>query len=203
MIQTAVVPEASKKNPLGPTGVIAARRVRELREVHRWTYKELADRLGAIGRPIPPLGLRRIEAEDRRIDADDLVALAVTFGVNPSALLLPVQGHGDVEITGEGKVPAARAWAWADGQRPLRDDDADGVALADFYDYGRPGSSVADMLVLLGTREGRRRFAARVDGLPEWVIEREGDEITKIVMPTSKGPKVLWPEASDGDPDGS
>lgn len=195
------MPDPSKKNPLGPTGIVVARRVRELRELHGWTYKELSDRLARSGRPIPPLGLRRIEAHDRRIDADDLVALAVTLGVNPSALLLPSQGHGDVEITGGGKVSAEQAWSWADGQRPLHVDenDVDGVGLANFYAYGRPGSSVGDMLVLLETREGRRRFAARVEGLPEWKVERDGDEIVRIVRPSVKGPVTLWPIEGDDD----
>jgi hypothetical protein len=51
------------------------------------------------------------------------------------------------------------------------DDDPDGVTQANFYDYG-PGSTIANLLVLLETREGRRRFAKRVDGLPEWTVER-------------------------------
>lgn len=202
MIHTPPVPEASKKNPLGPTGIVAAHRVRDLRESHGWTFKELSDRLGDIGRPIPPLGLRRVEAEDRRIDADDLVALAIVLGVNPSALLLPTQMHGEIEITGAGRVPAERAWGWADGHRPLLDaeDDPDGVLLANFYDLGRPVSSVADMLVLLDTREGRRRVAARVEGLPEWSIDRTGEEITRIVRPSAKGPVTLWP--LEDNPDG-
>jgi|SRR4051794_7697641 transcriptional regulator with XRE-family HTH domain len=84
------------------------------------TYKELADRLKAIGRPIPTLGLSRIEAGTRRVDADDLVALAVALGVNPSRLLMP-DGAGDqvVNITMEVAAPEWAAWQWADGRHPL------------------------------------------------------------------------------------
>jgi hypothetical protein len=125
--------------------------------------------------------------------------------VNVSSLLLPAEVHGNVEVTGGGVVPLSRAWAWADGQRPLLEqDDPDGVALADFYEYGRPGgSSVAAMLGLLETREGRRRFAKRVEGLPEWTVERSGDDVVRIVRPSARGPVVLWPidgvDADDAD----
>jgi hypothetical protein len=45
-----------------------------------------------LGRPIPPLGLRHLEAGNRRIDVDDLVVLADALDVSPLMLLLP----GDV-----------------------------------------------------------------------------------------------------------
>lgn len=52
-------------------------------------YQELAERLEKVGRPIPVLGLRRIESEERRVDADDLVALAIVLNVSPVRLLMP------------------------------------------------------------------------------------------------------------------
>jgi transcriptional regulator with XRE-family HTH domain len=136
---TAAPPDSVRKNPLGPSGSIAAQRVRQLREERSWTFKELSDRLGAIGRPIPTLGLRKIEREDRRIDVDDLIGLAVVFGVNPSTLLLPPRIDGEVEITAVGVVPAARAWAWVDGQAPLLvSADDDGSADVEFQLRARP-----------------------------------------------------------------
>jgi hypothetical protein len=47
-------------------------------------YQELAERLEKVGRPIPVLGLRRIESEERRVDADDLVDWAIVLGVSRS-----------------------------------------------------------------------------------------------------------------------
>jgi transcriptional regulator with XRE-family HTH domain len=189
------VTEASKKNPLGATGLLAAQRVRELREARGWTYKELSDRLAAAGRPVPPLGLRRIESADRRIDADDLVALAVVLGVNPSAILLPPHGHGHIEVTGAGSVPTDRAWAWADGHGPLADDE-DGVALADFLDLARPSPPA---LAYLDSREGRRRLAHRVAGLPGWEVEWKGGEVSSIKRPHKDGPVLFWPLEGDDD----
>lgn len=171
---------SARKNPLGPTGVVAARRVRELREDRNWGFKELSDRLTAAGRPIPPLGLRKIEKEDRRIDADDLVALAVVLEVNPSALLLPPTVSGDVEITAAGVVPAMQAWKWADGRGPLEEpDDDDGSAAAEFQLRARP----------LGTRRLTANVSMRHpdDGsvvvllagseVPDWAAGKIGDHV--------------------------
>ncbi|MEU6184536.1 hypothetical protein [Nocardia sp. NPDC047038] len=74
-----------------------------------------------VARPIPTLGLRHIEAMKRRVDADDLVALAVALGANPNALLLPPTDSSLhlVEITGSRDLTAADAWSWARGERYL------------------------------------------------------------------------------------
>lgn len=129
-----------QKTTLGPTGETLRENVRRLREDQRLTYVELSDRLSAAGRPIPVLGLRRIERGERRVDADDLVALAVVLGVNPSTLLLPYTVEGDAEVTGAGTVPARAAWGWADGLNPVRlPDDGDPTgALVDFSRAARP-----------------------------------------------------------------
>lgn len=112
---------SDKKNPLGPTGEIVRRNVARLRGGMQ--YKELAERLVEIGRPIPALGLRRIEAGERRVDADDLVALAVAFGVSPLTLLLPADGAYELAspMTGvpDRDVAHNTQWLWALGKEPL------------------------------------------------------------------------------------
>jgi transcriptional regulator with XRE-family HTH domain len=71
----------------GPFGVIVARNLAELRATRRLTYVDLAARLAAAGRPIPVLGLSRIERGERRVDVDDLARLAFVFGIsNPWTL---------------------------------------------------------------------------------------------------------------------
>jgi transcriptional regulator with XRE-family HTH domain len=93
----------------------------QLREDRKLTYRELADRLAELGRAIPTLGLARIEKGERRVDADDLVALAIALGVTPNALLLPrdVDATDDVALTPAKSVMAAGAWNWADGRNFL------------------------------------------------------------------------------------
>jgi 8-oxo-dGTP diphosphatase len=162
--------------------------LKQLREARKLTYRELSDRLSQLGRPIPTLGLARIEKGDRRVDADDLVALALALGVNPSALLLPRTGHNtdEVELTSGQRASALDAWDWADGRRPLpvagpgSRSTADWLRLADFASHARPEwAPVPEVLSSVSTRltEAHSRVpdeAARDSALvgPPWRGER-------------------------------
>jgi ribosome-binding protein aMBF1 (putative translation factor) len=64
---------------IGPIGVKVADQIRDRREKWGMGYTELSRRLTRRGRPIPPLGLRRIESYQRRIDLDDAAALAAVL----------------------------------------------------------------------------------------------------------------------------
>ena len=98
-----------------------AHNIRQLREDRRLGYNELSRMLSDLGREIPPLGLRRIEARDRRVDTDDLVALALALGVSPLALLLPTERD---KLTVKGPVYApGEIWDWGSGDMPLSPDD--------------------------------------------------------------------------------
>ncbi|MDI2127942.1 transcriptional regulator [Yinghuangia seranimata] len=110
-----------KKNPLGPTGHQVRVNLARLREARGLTKKQLSDAVGELGRPIPPLGISRIESGTRRVDVDDLVALAIVLGVNVSTMLLPfTDDHAEIaDLTGVGAVSADRAWDWADGAMPI------------------------------------------------------------------------------------
>ncbi|MFM9723729.1 helix-turn-helix domain-containing protein [Streptomyces scabiei] len=119
---------------LASTGRTVAANVKRLREAQRLTLRSLSARLKEMGRPLSADALNKIEngASDeprqvRRVDVDDLAALAVALGVHPAALLLPptariAESNGEpvtVPITGAGEVPARAAWEWAHGMRPL------------------------------------------------------------------------------------
>lgn len=88
-----------KKNPLGPSGDTVRANVLRYRNRMNLGYADLARRLEALGRPIPVLGLSRIERGERRVDIDDLMALAVALGVSPTSLLLPDSGGADDIVT--------------------------------------------------------------------------------------------------------
>jgi transcriptional regulator with XRE-family HTH domain len=118
---------ADKKNPLGPTGEHVRANVARLRG--RTQYKELSEKLTRLGRPIPPLGLRRIEAGERRVDADDLMALAVALDVPPNSLLLPhTDPSPEPAATAVGEVKFHELWSWADGARRLSAKDEETAA---------------------------------------------------------------------------
>lgn len=92
----------TKKNPLGPTGDTVHENILRYRTLLNLGYADLARRLEAIGRPIPVLGLSRIERGERRVDVDDLMALAVALGVSPTSLLLPDTADSDDSVTATG-----------------------------------------------------------------------------------------------------
>lgn len=111
-----------QKNPLGPSGARVMENLKQIREERRLSYRELSDRLAELGRPIPTLGLSRIEKGERRVDADDLVALALALDVTPSRLLLPATAGTDrgVDLTGAVTAPTEdAAWRWACGEYDL------------------------------------------------------------------------------------
>lgn len=149
-----------KKNPLGPTGQTVADNIKRLRGDTQ--YVKLAARLEAIGRPIPTLGLRKIESYERRVDADDLVALAAALEVSPDTLLMPHTENADdqVEITGWGPFDASEAWRW------LQTDISLGW-------YDRPDVSAERALPPFVYRELMEEKAARLPKLKAKFDERK------------------------------
>lgn len=112
-------PGTGKKVGLGPTGETVRKNVARLRGGMQ--YKELSEKLTEIGRPIPPLGLRRIEAGERRVDTDDLMALSIALDVTPNAILLPPSAsERGASITGWQRPATEReSWIWAEANYPL------------------------------------------------------------------------------------
>ncbi|QZT60937.1 helix-turn-helix domain-containing protein [Mycolicibacterium austroafricanum] len=111
---------SGKKMDLGPVGQHAAANVKALRETRRLTYADLSRILDELGRPIPPLGLRRIEAGGRRIDLDDLAALALALEVSPLTVLLPTEAS---PVVAGGEVYShERLRDWVIGKWPLTGD---------------------------------------------------------------------------------
>ena len=108
---------------LGPTGEHVAHTVRKFREARNLGYAELSRRLATVGRKIPPLALRRIEAGERRVDVDDLVALALALDVAPVALLLPSDRESFRRVVANGDpYPWQHIWLWGTGLQPLSGD---------------------------------------------------------------------------------
>jgi transcriptional regulator with XRE-family HTH domain len=77
----------TRKIELGPTGRTVATRVRRIRERNGVSLQELSERLTAVGRPILPSGISKIEQGARRVDVDDLTALADALATIPNDLL--------------------------------------------------------------------------------------------------------------------
>jgi transcriptional regulator with XRE-family HTH domain len=107
------------KKPIerGPVAERVSANVHRLRKRHNMSLADLSKRLDELGRSININGLHGIERGQRRVDVDDLIALALALRVTPNDLLLPdVRESGDAEISLTSKVVAANArtaWTWA------------------------------------------------------------------------------------------
>jgi transcriptional regulator with XRE-family HTH domain len=129
------VPSKSSKSagrPLGSTGENVRKNIRQLRDKKGISGPDLSAKLDALGRPIPPLGIHRIESGSRRVDVDDLVAIALALNVSPLALLLPTEA-APLLPSGE-QYSAERIWDWATGRHPLMATDD----VVEFIRYSDP-----------------------------------------------------------------
>lgn len=120
-------PESAKTAGWGPVSRHVAINVLRFRTARGLSTTRLAAALKEIGHSIPPTGITRIEKGERRVDTDDLVALALALNVSPTALLLPVTEDSEVpiDLTDEVALPARKAWEWVDGDEPHATTDRD------------------------------------------------------------------------------
>ncbi len=110
----------------GPVARAVAENVRAIRDRRRLSQQQLAAELGRLGRPMQASAVAKIESGDRRVDVDDLAALAVALNVPVARLLLPdVSEDEPVEVTPGRAVPMWSAWQWATGEHSLADEADD------------------------------------------------------------------------------
>lgn len=147
---------------IGPAGRRLAANVLALRKARGLNQPQLAARMQEQGRAVHATVVSKIEQRDRRVDVDDLVAIAIALGVTPNRLLLEVPSRavvlerpGDssgrpvdtfpapaesIDLTPSVDVPLFDAWEWATGQHPLPGlpETASGEALFEFRKENRP-----------------------------------------------------------------
>lgn len=143
---------------IGPTGRRLAANVLALRKARGLNQPQLARRMQDQGRAVHATVVSKIEQLDRRVDVDDLVALAIALGVSPNRLLLTAADEGEVELTPELTVHASDAWRWAAGEKPLGEassPEAEAEARTAFRRENRPdaGDFVLDYGIVIGDRE--------------------------------------------------
>ncbi|MFE2684047.1 helix-turn-helix domain-containing protein [Streptomyces mirabilis] len=99
-----------------------AQNIKRIRRARNLDQKEVSALLKGIGRPMLPTVVSKIERGERRIDVDDLVAIALVLNVSPAALLLPPEsGNQRIKLTEGHEIPSRTAWQWAEGQRTAMD----------------------------------------------------------------------------------
>lgn len=126
----------------------------EIRKSRRLTTGALSERLSELGRPILANGITKIEKGARRVDSDDLVALALALNVSPLTLLLPTTCDDEpVSLTERFEVSSRTAWQWGRGERTAMDwEPGEGVELA---------SSGADPAIVEDAYEREREFTRK------------------------------------------
>jgi transcriptional regulator with XRE-family HTH domain len=106
----------------GAVAKTVANNVKTVRENRRWSQQQLAAELAAVGRPMQPSAVAKVEKVSRRVDVDDLVAFAIALNVSPARLLFEEDAEMDAEIglTSEVSAPGWSVWQWLTGYRPLQ-----------------------------------------------------------------------------------
>lgn len=135
----------SRKVEKGPAATRVVANVRQVRQQLRLSQEEVVERLALLGRPILKSGLSKIETGERRVDVDDLVALALALQVTPSRLLLGPEADEElIQLTDNPTLTYSRrqAWAWACGDAEPGDAHPSslfgGIPLYDFQAMNRP-----------------------------------------------------------------
>jgi len=113
--------------------------VRRLRTQQNLGLRGLSTKLGDVGRPLGHSAVDQIEKGTRRVDVDDLMALAVALGVSPVTLLMPaVDSVGPQEHVEATAVPspvtAEHLWGWLTAKYPLGE-----MSLLAFAEQSWPG----------------------------------------------------------------
>lgn len=106
----------------GPTSKRVSENIERLRKARGLSQAQLANKLTKVGRPMLDTAVSKMERGTRRVDVDDLVAIAIALNVTPIALLMPNQWDMEpVALTESFDLPAKTAWRWAEGVGPATD----------------------------------------------------------------------------------
>ena len=130
-------PKRERGNPIGPTARAVAHNVKKIRQERGFTLEDLSQALEDVGQPISNSALSKLERGIRRVDVDDLTALAATLDVSPWELMLP-QSEDKPVLTGipEG-VSLGEASGWLHGKGGISHQKLgkDWLDTAGFYAY--------------------------------------------------------------------
>lgn len=145
---------AGRAPEIGATAHTVAGNVERLRKVRNLTWTQLSERLESLGWNLTPVAIKNIESVKRRVDVDDLVALAAALGVSPATLLgPPFKEPTETAQVLNLEVNAVLLWEWLRGNKPLP-----GQSLNEFLFTSSPPWIVQRMLHHLQKEE--EAFAA-------------------------------------------
>ena len=134
---------ATRRVEIGITGETVRANVARVRKQQGLMLRDVSERLTDIGHPMAHNTVSEIERGARRVDVDDLMALAAALDASPAALLMPVgEKDQEVAVTGHmGKLTCGRVWDWIIGRRPAGA-DPEGWDLVVWWRRSRPSWSI-------------------------------------------------------------
>jgi transcriptional regulator with XRE-family HTH domain len=162
----------------GPTSKRVSENVERLRKDRGLSQAQLAQRLAEAGRPMRDTAVSKIERGTRRVDADDLVALALALNVSPLTILLPpASSDAPVDLTDTYQVGEWAAWQWGMGERTASDWRPGHVVRA-----AAPGENPAgDVEALEQEQEfARRQTEYKTLAKPETLRRRDDSRIVTL-----------------------
>ncbi|MHA6761806.1 helix-turn-helix domain-containing protein [Streptacidiphilus sp. PAMC 29251] len=162
----------------GPTSRRVAANIERLRKARQLHQKDLSALLAGVGRPMLPTVISKMERGERRIDVDDLVALALALNVSPSTLLLPpTSGSDPVALTERCSVSSRTAWNWAEGQQTAMDEPGGSA------NFAEPGADPAIPLDAYDREQhyGRQQLAYQALAQPEERRRGTDNSIVRLV----------------------
>ena len=106
----------------GATARTVSENVKRWRDQRNLGLRGLAKKLGDVGRPLTHSAIDQIEKGTRRVDVDDLMALAAALEVSPITLLLPADTDASTSVDASGigaRISAQVLWNWLNATSSL------------------------------------------------------------------------------------
>jgi hypothetical protein len=173
---------AGKEMTIGALSRAVAANVKRLRTDKLWSVRQLSEQVQRVANwEINPMGIRRIEAELRRVSADDLGALALALNVSPMVLMLPEE---DSVIVPAGELySVADIWDWLIGKQALIGDQLTFLRASNPLDWPRMAALIEKLGVsgdlAAGVLSSRASSALAYE--PPAEIAADSDEVRKLL----------------------
>ena len=139
-------------NPPGHTNEHVAANLRRARQSIGVDLRELSARITNAGRKISPSALSKVETGDRRVDVDDLAALAYALETTPADLLIPPDGAAAPTGVPDQFVPE-EIHAWMQGKAKLSTGDLLRYWTQEARDCQSYIKRFSDLLAAMGNEE--------------------------------------------------
>jgi transcriptional regulator with XRE-family HTH domain len=103
---------ATRRVEIGLTGETVRTNVARVRKEKGLALRDLSDRMAKVVRPMAHNTISEIERGARRVDVDDLMALAEGLNVSPITLLMPQTATADELVQATGRPPERAELLW-------------------------------------------------------------------------------------------